>query len=105
MGQEEWRFPAHSFILGKTQPTLSALLRTASGSQLEDLNVRLANPEGSLLPESPIILKLPDLQPDVFDLILRWVLIFPSFFREQIGIITTVNLTARDTHGIRYFVR
>lgn len=72
MGQEEWRFPAHSFILGKTQPTLTALLRTASGSQLEDLSVRLANPEATVAPlESPVVLKLPDLQPDVFEQILR----------------------------------
>ena len=75
VGQEEWRFPAHSFILGKTRPTLSALLRTASGSQLEDLHVRLANPEGSAPLESPIVLKLPDLQPDVFELILRCVFV------------------------------
>lgn len=72
VGHEEWRFPAHSFILGKAQNTFSALLRTASESQLENLNARLANPEGSAPSELPVILKLPDLQPDVFELILRY---------------------------------
>lgn len=74
VGREEWRFPAHSFILQKSQPTLNALLRTATGGT-EDLDIRLAAPPDGAVStplESPIVLKLPDMQPDVFEQILRY---------------------------------
>lgn len=75
VGPEEWRFPAHSFILDKTPSTLSTLLKTALGTpQSEEVRERLTNMDtnagGSVV--EPIVLKLPNLQPEVFEQIYRW---------------------------------
>ncbi|KFM60453.1 BTB/POZ domain-containing protein 2, partial [Stegodyphus mimosarum] len=93
VGQEEWRFPAHSFILGKTQPTFLSLLRAASSEkQYEEIRSRFLrneNMDPNLVP--PVILKLPDMQPDVFEQILRYI------YTNQVSF-STVDSTLRLLH-------
>ncbi|PRD31463.1 UNVERIFIED_CONTAM: BTB/POZ domain-containing protein 2 [Trichonephila clavipes] len=96
VGQEEWRFPAHSFILGKTQSTLTALLKAAHGTGYEELQSRLNNMEIQSQPSSPIVLKLPNLQPEVFEQILRFI------YTGQVTFLT-VDSTLRLLHPSKIY--
>ncbi|GIY52372.1 hypothetical protein CEXT_727371 [Caerostris extrusa] len=93
VGQEEWRFPAHSFILGKTQSTLSALLKAAQGSQADELQTRL---DLQSEPVTPVVLKLSNMQPEVFEQILRYI------YTGQITFLT-VDSTLRLLHPSRIY--
>ncbi|XP_071033654.1 BTB/POZ domain-containing protein 6-B isoform X3 [Parasteatoda tepidariorum] len=73
VGPEEWRFPAHSFILTKSRLTLSAFLRTAQPQLADISSCSDNNTDTSPAQRSPIILKLPKLQPEVFEQILRYI--------------------------------
>ncbi|GFT96869.1 hypothetical protein NPIL_40623 [Nephila pilipes] len=95
VGLEEWRFPAHSFILGKTQSTLSALLKAARTGN-DELQSRLSNMEIQSQPISPIVLKLPNLQPEVFEQILRYI------YTGQVTFLT-VDSTLRLLHPSRMY--
>ncbi|KAG8182618.1 hypothetical protein JTE90_009981 [Oedothorax gibbosus] len=75
VGQEEWRFPSHSFILDKIPALLPTLLDSALGTpQSEEVRSRLSNMEASAGETvTPIILKLPNLQPEVFEQMYRYI--------------------------------
>ncbi|XP_054722522.1 uncharacterized protein LOC129232401 [Uloborus diversus] len=63
VGRDGWRFPAHSFIVGKLQNTLVALLDHAQHP-------------GNHAPEDttgPLVLRLPDVEPEVFKQMLRFI--------------------------------
>ncbi|XP_055935377.1 BTB/POZ domain-containing protein 6-B-like isoform X2 [Argiope bruennichi] len=96
VGQEEWRFPAHSFILSKTRPTLSALLKAAHGDQAEELMARLSSVDVQSEPVTPVVLKLPNLQPEVFEQMLRYI------YTGHVTLLT-VDSTLRLLHPSRVY--
>lgn len=68
--EEKWRIPAHRFILEKTAPTLQALLQAGCRDQVEDDT----SPSELVSGDRPrIVLRLPDMQPEVFDQMLRYI--------------------------------
>lgn len=74
VGEEEWRFPAHSFVLSKTgNATFHALLTTAKVSDVTRVKQIVLEDRQCVLQQSPLVLRLPNMQPDVFEQILRFI--------------------------------